>query len=828
MSSSSKSQRKRVHYSCYECHRRKQKCNRQQPCDQCIARRIPHLCRQFIDGVHDPYQSDLDIHGRLDALTNTVNNLTNLLTNHFSDKCNSHHDNTNDNTHDYPQNTHDNTQKSNQGRLDKGRFFGSSAMTSVSDNSLLNLHQQESNVDKLSRLLSSSGIPINHLDHAIACLPRKHLQDGLLGLYFNEIDWRYPLFSPTFYSSYHSLHHCLQSGTRSLTPHSIRFIPLLFITLAIATLTAPDNLVGDTPTRTHLHQSLYGASRRSANLAAAMQDDDLDSVLCGLLTARYLILVRRASEGFVPLGAAIHTAQALGLHRDPSALNISRTLDQELRRKVWSYIYHQDRMSSLLLGRPLAISDADCDTRPPTNMTDEDLESRAEEAGEVGEVGGVEMTSTHSLHTPTIMSYTILRHVLAQLMGRIQTAAFGMRPPPYSVILELDGELQKFKQALPPYFQLDEPDLTHDSALKYLSTHRYFLSTEFYFVRITLHRPYLILGKSHSTKYSPSRVAAIESAKADLVARKQYQDRAVTRPAKLSAGSYRIMTSLMILGIALVLTPTGAEADELRAFLDHHTTGVDEATVRELAVLELFKRGASEVSRDADGSRGRRGSKSGGVRSRGAKSAAGRSRLELDETGEAAGKDRPKRRRTSGYVRRDELGDYGEHGEHTVHTQTEHPHHPDHTQHTNFNLGGLDIHSHPLTIKSELPIEPDPAASLNPSFPLGAQNFPEICTTSSSDAALLEYSGGVGDVGVVNGAGSSGTNNSHTSHTPQTAQSDIEMDLLGEHAQALLNQWLDVNSLTSSTPPGHTQHDNTQSDDREMHFWQNLVSTLSS
>lgn len=57
-------------------------------------------------------------------------------------------------------------------------------------------------------------------------------------------------------------------------------------------------------------------------------------------------------------------------------LKISNVVEQELRRRVWAYIYHQDRMSSLLLGRPLAINDADCDTKPPLNIDDDDLNSQ--------------------------------------------------------------------------------------------------------------------------------------------------------------------------------------------------------------------------------------------------------------------------------------------------------------------------------------------------------------------------------------------------------------------------------------------------------------------
>ena len=47
--------RTRVHFSCVECHRRKQKCDRKEPCSQCVARRVPHLCRPFLNGVEDPH-----------------------------------------------------------------------------------------------------------------------------------------------------------------------------------------------------------------------------------------------------------------------------------------------------------------------------------------------------------------------------------------------------------------------------------------------------------------------------------------------------------------------------------------------------------------------------------------------------------------------------------------------------------------------------------------------------------------------------------------------------------------------------------------------------
>ncbi|KAE8207227.1 hypothetical protein CF327_g7390 [Tilletia walkeri] len=42
--------RKRIHYSCAECHRRKSKCDRKTPCQPCIDRGIGETCRPFEDG----------------------------------------------------------------------------------------------------------------------------------------------------------------------------------------------------------------------------------------------------------------------------------------------------------------------------------------------------------------------------------------------------------------------------------------------------------------------------------------------------------------------------------------------------------------------------------------------------------------------------------------------------------------------------------------------------------------------------------------------------------------------------------------------------------
>lgn len=58
--------------------------------------------------------------------------------------------------------------------------------------------------------------------------------------------------------------------------------------MAIATLTAPLSLFGDEDKRRSMSRKLYGSARKAMNIAQALQRDNVDIVMAGLLIARYL------------------------------------------------------------------------------------------------------------------------------------------------------------------------------------------------------------------------------------------------------------------------------------------------------------------------------------------------------------------------------------------------------------------------------------------------------------------------------------------------------------------------------------------------------------
>lgn len=102
----------------------------------------------------------------------------------------------------------------------------------------------------------------------------------------------------------------------------------------------------------------------------------------------------------------------------------------------------------------------------------------------------------HPLSTPTHMTYPILRHALAVIIGHIVHHFQQVKHhSSYSEVVALDEELLRFVKNLPPHFGL-EPDTSLDEIHPYIPVHRYLIICEVYFVRISLHvsqlRPWII------------------------------------------------------------------------------------------------------------------------------------------------------------------------------------------------------------------------------------------------------------------------------------------------------------------------------------------------
>lgn len=590
--------RARVSYSCSECHRRKQKCDRQVPCGHCVARKVPELCKGYTPG-----KSENDLHLRIARLERIIEQaLPSFSLDGLSD-------------HGSPTPNHNdggasrasspgNDPATKGGSLQSGgAYFGNSALGSVSSMPILEQLNnsafptsldEPSPSDNLKSLVQECGVAPHKLPELVQELPPKALCEVLVDYYFTSINYtRYPIDEVGFRASFDSI--CV-NGHR-VQPDDVRFLPLLFVVLAISARLAPEAILGDERSRRLNSLRYYWSSRRSLLIAAAVQSDSLELVLARLLSARFLTFDRRITECWSQLGAAVRTAQALGLHRDGVLLGLN-PYQTEYRRRVWSYLYHADRTHALLMGRPHAIQDEYTSTQPPMNADDTTT----------GPPRPVPMTQ------PTPWTFLVLRHSLATIIGHIVHHFQRVRSHShYNDVVMLDEELLRFMKNLPRHYAVDDADMSLDETHPYIPVHRFIIITEVFFVRISLHRPYL-LRRLSSDRYDLSRRACFESAKQEYRIRQHFKRTMPGDVLRALGGAYREFQAAMIAGIGLILDPSGADALEfheiLDAFLrDHegiHET--DATTRRELKIIEFLKRKAESAPEEtkfrtgADGS----------------------------------------------------------------------------------------------------------------------------------------------------------------------------------------------------------------------------------
>jgi len=264
----------------------------------------------------------------------------------------------------------------------------------------------------------------------------------------------------------------------------------------------------------------------------------------------------------------------------------------EYRRRIWSYLYHADRSYALVLGRPNSIQDEYTSTLPPSNIEDEPSPMHSR--------------NPLPLSSPTRMTYVILRHQLATIIGRMvhhfqQVHAVSH----YSEVLAIDDALLHYIEALPPHFAL-EPDRSLDERLPYIPIHRFLLVTEVLFVRNSLHMPY-ILRKLKTDRYARSRYACFESAIKDFDVRRAFQKTVPKETQESLSNAYREFQTTLIAGIYLVLDPAGVHSAKMHEIVDHSVAthegvrDLDETTRRELKTIEFLKNKASQMLNQAGG-----------------------------------------------------------------------------------------------------------------------------------------------------------------------------------------------------------------------------------
>lgn len=157
---------------------------------------------------------------------------------------------------------------------------------------------------------------------------------------------------------------------------------------------------------------------------------------------------------------------------------------------------------------------------------------------------------------------------------------------------------------MPPYFKLDEPDLSLDHSHPYLAWHRLYLHAGYHFARITLHRSYL-LRPSFTDHFQYSRRACISSAYVDLKLKLAFRNPTTADRLRSNVAAHQLFNSALILRVIAVRDPhapqTEAILEDLHAYCEKQNadTWVNEFGLSELRVIELCIARARQTIREA-------------------------------------------------------------------------------------------------------------------------------------------------------------------------------------------------------------------------------------
>ncbi|OCF43421.1 hypothetical protein I317_02721 [Kwoniella heveanensis CBS 569] len=629
--------KKRISLSCAQCAKRKQKCNREFPCQHCKCRPsvvVPYNPQANNNNHSGPDPQTLSRLDSIEAVLSVVVRHTGGITQYDAvrdwitsppfQKHLASAPSTPSSPHHFlsqtalpgpsgSRATTDAPESSNRAEADRGGSADEDGLAKVgkgwlgelegglpetmdiNDKVKMKLDIHGTPAENLQRLITDCGVSPHKVAELVQELPPKHFADRIVDWFFAKLNFvRYPIDERSFRASYEDLY----NKSTSVDPSNVRALPLVFIVLALAVRQAPDEWAGDEETRKLSSLRMYWSSRRSILIATAVQSESIELVITRLLSAIYLVLIhdRRLTECWSQLGASLRTAQAIGLHRDGTKLGLD-PFQTEYRRRLWSYLYHADKLYSLVLGRPPSISDSYTDTQPPSNI----------DLCEYNPALGLPPPRPYTEPTPAL--FLILRKKLAGIMGKIVHHFQKLNEPAqYSDVENLQHEIEAFVDQLPPHFRMHDPDKTLDSIHLWLPVHRLMLLTEVLVTTIILHRPWL-LRKLSSNRYSASRTACFEAAKLDFQIRQDFQREVSDYRLFAITGQFKMFNSAMIAGISAIIDPRGPDADQMRRILTtfleenpwHEVAGKDATTRKEVQIIQTLSRRAAQIFEDSFG-----------------------------------------------------------------------------------------------------------------------------------------------------------------------------------------------------------------------------------
>ncbi|OHW94613.1 C6 transcription factor [Colletotrichum incanum] len=291
-------------------------------------------------------------------------------------------------------------------------------------------------------LLLSKSVPRNRED-LIQLIPERNIVDRLIMRYFSsQSPSQHIVHRPTFVKQY---------ARFWADPHGtpIHWVALLFMIMSLgvfySTLMAPHELSSDSPQPPMDRFKLFRSAAAWCLVWGRYTQPSIATIPPFILYVEAEFVTSRAAQTncYVMSSVCLRLLLKLGLHRDPDRLANISPFEGEMRRRMWNMAVQLDLLASFHMGLPSMLSGIDSDCELPRNLVDEDFD---------------ENTATLPPPRPATdyneMTYPINKSAVMRVFGQIARQAHLLSPPPYSEVMRLDGLLNETWARVPQFMMV--------------------------------------------------------------------------------------------------------------------------------------------------------------------------------------------------------------------------------------------------------------------------------------------------------------------------------------------------------------------------------------
>ncbi|KAF2816414.1 uncharacterized protein BDZ99DRAFT_471641 [Mytilinidion resinicola] len=479
-------QRRRLILTCVECRKRKQKCDRGQPCAQCIARGPESIC------IYEKFKSPSNAVARASSKS----------------------------TESSPGQIQDRTSPS---ILQNAQEYGYSESDAFSSMGMLT--KVISGIDEIPPSHRPAAPQIRSKLRAdyfgyVRRLPAKTNCDILIDLFFKDVNHLNEALDQVIFREqldrwWATAHDTIFKQGPDALPLDLWYFPaLIFQVLGVALQFLPtphDPQLEElkfTPlqTFTELSKEYSDCGEGLSNLVGR-PSPTLVAIQSSFMKDLWYANAGDILQAWNHSGRTVKEAISVGLHLEPELPSSSKPdelLDalwmNELRKRTWWNMFVWDSFMALELGRPMFIDINKCTVTPPIEC--EIPQDRLKRVP----------TPRSDSDRPIALTERILRLKISRRFAEIrELESQGSVPQNPEKVKELHDFAVKYREDLPTFYRNINPDTSWDELCPFVPTHRELISFLTDSFLMALHRPYIFTRSKSQREVYNCALAILDS-----------------------------------------------------------------------------------------------------------------------------------------------------------------------------------------------------------------------------------------------------------------------------------------------------------------------------